>query len=107
MLAKKATVYNFGIRYNILGWVTSFLKNRKQMVIEEGPHSDLVPMSSVMLQGTVLGPIFSKFLMVHKWYIMRISTGSKLLLFGIDTLLYLKMKNANPDEVIQQELDKI
>ena len=49
------TLEYYGIRSNSLQWAGSFLSNRKQCVIVEVVPSNVVPVTTGVPQGTVLG----------------------------------------------------
>ena len=46
-----------GIKGDILQWINSFLRNRRQRVVVEGKSSSWENVKSGIPQGTVLGPI--------------------------------------------------
>ena len=47
---------NFGICDKALGWIASYLNERKQYTVVNGYNSDTMPVSVGILQGSVLGP---------------------------------------------------
>ena len=51
-------LHNYGIRGNVLDWISSFLSNHTQHVVSGGFASDLVDKLSGVSQGTVLGLCF-------------------------------------------------
>ena len=48
---------HYGVRGNLHNWISSFLRNRTQRVVIEGHSSPVVPVSSGVPQGSVLGPL--------------------------------------------------
>ena len=47
----------YGIRGNLLGLLKSFLENRTQQIVVGGTYSSCSSVSSVVPQGSVLGPV--------------------------------------------------
>ena len=48
---------HYGIRDVAYGWFESFLKDRKQYIPRNGYNSKHLPVSLVVTQGSVLGPL--------------------------------------------------
>ena len=47
----------YGIRYELLCWIEAFLTGRLQMVLVDDMLSSSIPVSSGVVQGSVLGPL--------------------------------------------------
>ena len=50
-------VESYGIKGEILGWITAFLSNRIQQVTVNGESSEFKKVTSGIPQGSVLGPL--------------------------------------------------
>ena len=80
---------HYGVRGRTHAWIGAFLSGRTQEVVVEGQHSDRVPVTSGVPQGSVLGPC----LFLH--YISDLPEGirSSVRLFADDTVMYLTITN--------------
>ena len=95
-------VHNIGIRGKLLGWITDWLKGRKQRVVLEGDKSDWIEVCSGVPQGSVLGPIL--FII----YINDIDDKimNKIWKFADDTKILGKVKTDNDREIIKNDIIK-
>ena len=100
----------YGIRGQILNWITDFLKDRTQRVVIRGTASTLRKVTSGVPQGSVLGPIL--FLL----FINDLPTEllTRLSLFADDSKLFSrilskksKLGNENGTITLQEDLDKV
>ena len=93
----------YGIRGPILKWIQAFLSDRTQTVVLENEKSNIVPFTSGVPQGSVLGPIL---LLI---YINDLpdSTKSKVRLFADDTAIYLAVSSLQDAQILQQDLDHL
>lgn len=94
---------HYGIRNEILRWITDFLTNRTQCVVVRGMSSPQAAVESGVPQGSVLGPLL--FLI----YIndMPLTVESILALFADDSFLYRIILNQNDAITLQNDLDKL
>ena len=86
-------LYRLGIRGAVLGWITNFLKERKQRVKVNDEYSQYSTVLSGVPQGSVLGPTL--FLL----YVSQISSILKNFtsLFADDTKLFTYLLKHNED----------
>lgn len=79
-----AKLQSYGIRGNILHWISSFLSQRTQVVVVNGEESTLGHVLSGIPQGSVLGPIL--FVIYINDILERINSDG--LLFADDTKIF-------------------
>jgi hypothetical protein len=92
----------YGISGPTLHWISAFLTNRTQTVVNDGKSPSTVPVTSGVPQGTVLDPVL--FLV----YISDLSdylTHSQLRLFAVDSIIYMPIKSQHDCNKLQQNLD--
>ena len=49
---------SFGFNGNLLNWLQNYLFDRHQSIIIDGKESNSLPVTSGVLQGSILGPLF-------------------------------------------------
>ena len=91
----------YGIRSNTLQWMGNFLNSRKRCVIVECVSSNVVPVTSGVPQGTVLGPLL--FLIFINDLTESITPSVKL--FAGDCLVYRTINSSN--DAIQLQEDRV
>ena len=89
-----------GINGKTLAWTAAYLQNRTQFVVIDCTRSNTTPVTSGVLQGSVLGPTL--FLL----FINDITqvTNSQLRLFADDTVLYRTINSLHDHQVLQEGL---
>ena len=103
----KALLYKLsalGIRGQLLGWFTDYLKDRSQAVVLKGSKSSYLPILAGVPQGSVLGPLL--FLV----YINDITQDieSIIKLFADDTSMYLGLEHTQiRTDILNSDLEKI
>ena len=93
----------YGIRNNILQWITAWLSGRTQKVVIDGVCSDPAPVLSGVPQGSVLGPIL--FLI----FINDIpdNINSTVRLFADDCVFYRNIRMSEDQQILQNDLNKL
>ena len=96
----------FGISGKLLDWIGAFLSNRTQRVVIENSISDSTPVTSGIVQGSVLGPIL--FLLYINDLADIVNLPCKLILFADDSKLFTSF-NLSTDNTayLQHILDLI
>ena len=79
-----------GLDNYLVSWITSYLAYRNQSVVLHGEISDLLPVTSSVPQGSVLGPLLF-LLYVNDVNDVALSEGTKLILYADDILLYRRI----------------
>jgi len=88
-------LWSAGITGNLWLWFKSYLTGRTQHVSINNCLSDLLPVTSCVLQGSILGPIL---------FIIYINDVPKLLLF-VDAKCYRSIHNPLDSHSLQLDLD--
>ena len=99
----KSKLHQYGITGKILGWIDSFLSQRKQQVRVNGECSDWSNVASGVPQGTVLGPL------LFSLYINDIinDVDSEIRLFADDCVCYRTIKNTEDCRKLQEDINKL
>ena len=94
-----------GICGNVCDWIDTLLTDRKQSVTVNGCVSDPKPVTSGVLQGSVLGPLMFHILMgdIDK----NISQDTKARLFANDTHTTRGVASVADTICLQEDLNKI
>jgi Reverse transcriptase (RNA-dependent DNA polymerase)/Endonuclease-reverse transcriptase len=94
----------YGINGNLLGWIKSFLSNRKQRVRVNNCYSEWSNVTSSVPQGSVLGPIL---FVLYINDIADIVHGCKIKLFADDVKVYWVHNKINDANILQMCLNAI
>jgi len=92
-----------GIRGNIENWINGWLSGRQQRVVIEGEHSNWIPVTSGVPQGSVLGPV----LFIIYINDINYQIKSKLNKFADDCKVMGEVSNLVDKDIIQHDLDEL
>ena len=95
---------SIGINTDTLYWIHSFLSDRMQQVCINGTNSTWKPVTSVIPQGSVLGPI------LFVLYINELPSNilSDVYVFADDTNIFKFIKKKTDDhEILQNDVDTL
>ena len=98
-------VSKYGIKGNILGWISSFLNERTQCVNMNGSISASAPVTSGIPQGSVLGPIL--FVIYINDLPEVIDKDSLAFLFADDTKLFREIKSEHDIKTLQNDINEV
>ena len=94
-------VESYGIKGEILGWITAFLSNKTQQVTVNGESSEFKKVTSGIPQGSVLGPLL---------FIIFINdlpeqVNSECYLFADDTKIFREIKGPDDHTILQNDIN--
>ena len=94
-----------GFGGNLLNWFCSYLSSRRQRVTVLGATSEDLPVTSVLPQGSILGPAL--FLLYVNDFPEIISSSSRVLMFADDTKIFREIKTLGDASSLQEDLGKL
>ena len=92
-----------GINGTLLSWFRSYLTDRQQRVVIDGSFSNWLPVTSGVLQGSILGPIM--FLVYINDAPDYICSKSTIALSADDSKLHRAIDHPGAGMLLQQDLD--
>ena len=95
-----------GLNEHLISWITDNLTNRHQSVVLNGKTSTPLPVTSGVPQGSVLGPLLF-LIYINDINDLRLSTGSKLVLYADDILLYRPIFSGKDYALLQEDIDAL
>ena len=88
----------------LVAWIANFLTDRKQRVIVNGASSEIIPITSGVPQGSVLGPAL--FILFVNDIADCVQFGT-IRLFADDTIIYAPISDAADQRKLQRDLDQV
>ena len=99
-------LHAIGLDTNIISWVHNYLADRHQFVVYGGASSDTTPVVSGVPQGSILGPLLF-LIYIDDICKVRLSPGSKLVLYADDILLFRNISCPNDYHLLQADIDML
>ena len=94
-------LHQYGFRGNLLTWLESYLHNRSQSVTILGATSSLLPVTSGVPQGSILGPVL--FLMYVN-SLPDVVRSNQIAAFVDDTKVFKEITSTRDAEQLQEDL---
>ena len=85
----------YGIQYELLAWIKSFLDHRTQRVLVDNCLSEAVPVRSGVVQGSVLGPLL--FILFINDIAETLDAPTNFQLYADDLKLYSRIELGKPN----------
>ena len=97
---------DIGITGQLHQWFVNYLSGRHQRVVLDAYSSKYQPVSSGVPQGSILGPLLY-IIFMNSISDLTLSTGSKLVLYADDILLYKPINSTSDSDDLQKDVDAI
>lgn len=91
-----------GISEQLLRWISSYLRERTQVVKFRNTISDIIHVTSSVPQGSHLGPLLFV-IFINDW--TNLMKGSRFLLYADDLKIFKVVENADDCEMLQKNVD--
>jgi hypothetical protein len=95
---------DYGFGGNLLRWFRCYLENRKQRVTVLGATSDLLPVTSGVQQGSILGPAL--FLLYVNDLPSNVKS-SRVAMFADDTKVFKAIQSPNDAVKLQEDITNL
>ena len=95
-------INQLGISGNVLEWFQSYLSCRRQSVLIDGIHSSMLPVTSGVPQGSILGPLL---FVIFINDLPNSIHSSRPLLFADDTKCIITICSPNDSVLLQNDLN--
>ena len=99
------SLMDFGVSGPLLTWFKSYLSNRRQRVVMDGESSALLPVTSGVPQGSILGPLLF-IIYVNSISQVPLSSGTKLL-YADDIVMYRPVNSQSDVSSLQNDVNSI
>ena len=96
---------SLGVESYLLKWIHSYLTNRRQCVVLDGAKSSVLPVSSGVPQGSVLGPLL--FIIFIDGVEGATVFNSSVVLYADDMVLYRTIQTHEDYSLIQVDIDAV
>ena len=95
-----------GLDPGIVSWIHNYLAERHQFVVFNGVSSETTPVVSGVPQGSILGPLLF-LIYIDDISKVNLSSGSMLVLYADDILLYRPISSVDDYRGLQADIDML